>query len=1098
MNDPRETQRDVTVTVASELEVVGFEDGQEIGRGGFGVVYRCVQPALDRTVAVKVLTADFDEENRARFLREQRAMGRLTGHPNIVSILQVGTTASGRPYIVMPYHPQESLEAAIRSHGALNLAEALRLGVKMAGALETAHHLHILHRDVKPANILLTDYGEPALTDFGIARISGGFETATGTVTASPAFTAPEVLRGDPPTLASDIYSLGATLFCAITGHAAFERHSGEQVVAQFLRITTQPVPDLREHGIPDAVCAVIERAMASDPTHRPQSAAAFGEGIRDLQHQLGYPIDDMALQGKPEAAKNSKTPDNQDAGDHKKPHPRTPSRHANGNLPLELTSFVGRRKELAEVKKLLSTARLVTLAGIGGVGKTRLALRAAAEARRAFADGVWLVELGELRDESLLADVVANALELRDQSTRPVQDLLIDFVAARRLLLILDNCEQVVDAAATLVETLLRACPGLHVLATSREILDISGEAVLRVPPLTVPNAQHDPPLRGLPRYDAVTLFAQRAAAADSTFELTEDNRIAVAKICQHLDGLPLPLELAAARLRAMSVDQVLERLTDKYEILSRSGRDVPTRQQTLRLCVDWSYELCSPREQVAWARLSVFAGSFELDAAEQICGHIAESNALIDTIASLVDKSILISETLASVVRFRLLETLRDYGREKLHAAGEYTELSVRHCDWYRQLAIDAETDWISPRQVGWISRLDRERPNLRAAMEFSLSDAGDPDVGLRIATALFMFWSSGGLFNEGRHWLDRLLAHQTGLPTADRVKALYANSVLAEVQGDLPASNALIEEGQAMANQLTDPMAHALIAHAEGLLALFNGDQDRACSLLERAVPAFGDQVELTLQVGATYTLGWAYELRGDTRRAIECYERVLATTTSHGESVYRSYALWALGVAVWRHGESARATSLLEEGLQLAHEVDDPLTAATCLEALAWIAESNRDPGRAVTLMAAAESLVQSVGSSTVIFPNLSHYHDNCVSMARRDLGERSFNSANQEGRNLDFAAAVAYALGKRPPQHEPTTSAVALTKRERQVAGLVAQGMTNKAIAEKLVISQRTAQGHVEHVLAKLGFTSRAQIAAWVVEQGQDRTEHPTV
>lgn len=1090
MNDPRETQRDVTLNITSELEAVGFQNAQEIGRGGFGLVYRCGQPALDRSVAVKVLTADLDDENRARFFREQRAMGRLTGHPNIVSILQVGTTASGRPYIVMPYHPQESLEAAIRSHGPLDFAEALRLGVKMAGALETAHRLEILHRDVKPANILLTDYAEPALTDFGIARISGGFETGTGTVTGSPAFTAPEVLRGDPPSLASDIYSLGATLFCAITGHAAFERHSGEQVVAQFLRITTQPVPDLREHGIPDAICAVIERAMASDPTDRPRSAAALGEEIRELQHQLGYPIDDMALQANPQAVKNSKMPADRDAGDSRKPHPRTPSRNANGNLPLELTSFVGRRNELAEVKKLLSTARLVTLTGIGGVGKTRLALRAAAEARRAFADGVWLVELGELRDESLLADVVASALGLRDQSTRPIEDLLVEFVAARRLLLILDNCEQVVDAAAALVETLLRACPGLHVLATSREILDISGEAVLRVPPLTVPDAQRDPSLRGLPSYDAVTLFAERAAAADSTFELTEDNRISVAKICQRLDGLPLPLELAAARLRAMSVDQVLERLTDKYEILSRSGRDVPTRQQTLRLCVDWSYELCSPREQAVWARLSIFAGSFELDAAEQICGKTVESGEFIDTIASLVDKSIVISETLASVVRFRLLETIRDYGREKLHAAEEYEALSVQHCAWYRQLAIDAEADWISPRQVGWISRLGRERPNLRAAMEFSLSDAGDPDVGLSIATALFMFWSSGGLFNEGRYWLGRILAHQTGEPTAERVKALYANSVLAEVQGDLSASHALVEEGQAMADELTDPMARALIAHAEGLLALFNEDLDRACLFLEQAVAVFGDQVELALQVGATYTLGWAHEMRGDTHRAIECYERVLATTKSHGESVYRSYALWALGVAVWRQGDNARATMVLEESLQIAHRVDDPLTAATCLETLAWIACSNHDPSRAATLMAAAEALVQSVGSSTVIFPNLSHHHDHCERAVRRALGERTFNSALRKGGNLDFAASVAYALGQRPPRHDSTTPVATLTKREQQVAELVAEGMTNRAIAEKLVISQRTAQGHVEHVLAKLGFTSRAQIAAWVVEQAQ--------
>ena len=270
--DPFKTQRD-DPTDTAELSAAGFEDAHEIGHGGFGVVYRCRQPSLDRTVAVKILTADLDEENRARFFREQRAMGRLTGHPNIVTALHVGVTDSGRPYLVMPYHPKDCLDARIRRHGPLPLEDALRVGVKMAAAVETAHRLGILHRDVKPANILLTDYGEPALTDFGIAHVTGGFQTATGTVTGSPAFTAPEVLSGDPPSPASDIYSLGATLFSVVTGHAAFERRSGEHMVAQFLRITTQPVPDLREQGIPDDVSGVIERAMSANPQERPATA---------------------------------------------------------------------------------------------------------------------------------------------------------------------------------------------------------------------------------------------------------------------------------------------------------------------------------------------------------------------------------------------------------------------------------------------------------------------------------------------------------------------------------------------------------------------------------------------------------------------------------------------------------------------------------------------------------------------------------------------------------------------------------------------------------------------------------------------------------
>src|SRR5258705_4406888 len=307
-------------------------------------------------------------------------MGRLTGHPNIVGVLQVGETEGGYPYLVMQFHRRGSLDARIRRVGPLPLEEVLRLGVRMAGALVTAHRVPILHRDIKPANILYTDYGEPALSDFGIAHISGGFKTATGTFTGSPAFTAPEVISGDPPSQSSDVYGLGATLFAALTGHAAFERRSGEQMVAQFLRIARESVPDLRETGIPDDIAAVVERAMSREPGDRP-SAASLGEEIQRLQRRHGFTVDEMVLRPEPEAGR---------------PEARvvvSGARRPIGNLPLELTSFVGRRTELSEMNSFLSASRLVTLTGVGGVGTARRALRAAADARRSFPDGVWLVE---------------------------------------------------------------------------------------------------------------------------------------------------------------------------------------------------------------------------------------------------------------------------------------------------------------------------------------------------------------------------------------------------------------------------------------------------------------------------------------------------------------------------------------------------------------------------------------------------------------------------------------------------------------------------------------------------------------------------------
>ncbi|MFD6057414.1 protein kinase domain-containing protein [Rhodococcus wratislaviensis] len=1070
--DPFATQRDVSGSVTAELAAAGFEDAEEIGRGGFGVVYRCTQAALDRTVAVKVLTADLDEENRARFLREQHAAGRLTGHPNIVTVLHAGVTANGRPFIVMPYHAQGSLDERIRRHGPLPPDEALRLGVKMGGALETAHRLGILHRDVKPGNILITDYGEPALTDFGIAHIAGGFETASGIVTGSPAFTAPEVVAGEPPTPAADVYGLGATLFAAFTGHAAFERRSGEQLMAQFLRITAEPVPDPRVHGISEDVSAIVERAMSAEPGVRP-SAVELGRQLRESQRHHGFPVDEMAMHAEPAAVQ----------GGASVRHSWSPADSGRtGGLPLELTSFVDRRTELADATNLLSTARLVTLTGIGGVGKTRLALRAATKAQRNFSDGVTLVELAELFDDSLLAGVVAAALGLRDQSARPSHEVLVEFLAPRELLLVLDNCEQVVAAAAKLAETLLRACPRLRILATSREPLGIGGESTLLIPPLPVPDPDHLP--KGLPRNDAVTLFAERGAAAVPGFELTEDNKVTIARICQRLDGLPLPIELAAARLRAMTPDQILQRLTDRYLLLTRGSRDAPSRQQTLRMCIDWSYDLCTPAEQRMWAQLSVFAGSFELEAAEQVCGS-DDAEDLLDTVAFLVDKSILTREESGTAVRFRMLETVRAYGREKAQESGDYTELRRRHRDWCERLAVEAESEWISSRQLELIARLGREQPNIREALDFCVSDS--PESGLRIAAAMYPFWLSRGLFREGRRWLGRLLPGQPAEPSVDRAKALYAGSVLAGVQGDIPVSDTLAEEAQAVAAQTTDPLVRAHAEHAVGYAALFAGRLPDARVHLEEAVQGFAARNDLH-EVAAFVGLGMTHDLLNDTERAIECHQRVLAITEAHGESVYRSYSLWALAVAVWRLGDRARAVRLLGQALQIDRRVNDRLSASVCLRSLAWIAAEERNMERSVVLLGAADEFTRSVGSSTVLVPGLSVYQDECERRTREAMSEQAFAAAHRKGAAFGFDAAVAYALGEQvSPLPTSGGASPTPTKREREVAALVAEGLTNKEIAARLVISPRTAQGHVEHLLTKLGFNSRAQIAAWVVE-----------
>ena len=1083
--DPFATQRDVSGMVTAELAAAGFEDAVEIGRGGFGIVYRCTQASLERSVAIKVLTADLDEQNRERFMREQRAAGRLTGHPNIVNILHADVTDNGRPFIVMPYHSRGSVDARIRRHGPLPLDEVLRLGVKMAGALEAAHSLGILHRDIKPANILLTDYGEPALTDFGIAHITGGFETTTGVVSGSPAFIAPEVVAGSPPSMSADVYGLGATLFAGLTGHAAFERRSGEHLMAQFLRITAEPVPDPREHGVSEDVSTIIEQAMASDPDARP-SAAELSRRLRESQLRHGFAVDGVAIHAPEVRAASGLPPEN--AG---LPAPSWSADSVRGgHLPLELTSFVDRRTELVEAKNALSSSRLLTLTGTGGVGKTRLALRIATKVRRDFSDGITLVELGELRDELLLAGVVANALGLRDQSARPIREALVEFLAAREQLLILDNCEQLVSAVAKLTETLLRTCPRLRIVATSREPLSIGGEAVLLVPPLGVPDPDHLP--RGLAGNDAVALFAERGATAVRGFEVTEDNSVTIARICQRLDGLPLPIELAAARLRAMTPEQILQRLTDRYVLLTHGSRDAPSRQQTLRMCIDWSYNLCTPAEQRLWAQLSIFAGSFDLDAAERVCSADPTTQDLLDTVTYLVDKSILIREPAGATVRFRMLETVRDYGREKTRESGECAELSQRHRDWCERLVLDAESQWISSHELASITTLVREHPNLRDALEFCVSES--PDPGLRIVAALYPFWLSRGLLSEGRRWLDRLLARQPAEPTADRTKALYVGSMMTGIQGDLQAAAILVDEAHALAGRTRDPLTLAHIDSAVGYAALFGGQPLDARAHLAKAVYAYTKRNDV-VEVAALIGLGLADEFLGDAEQAIQCYERVLAITDARGESVFRSYSLWGLAVAVWRRGDHGRGIELLEEALQVDLKVNDRLNASLCLQALAWIAAEDQDTRRAVVLMGASEELSRSVGSPLVVLPNLSEYQEVCEGAARCALSKEAFTAAHRDGAALGFDAAVAYALGQQPllPESQSGGPAAHLTKREREVAELIAEGLTNKEIAARLVISPRTAQGHVEHLLTKLGFTSRAQVAAWVVETRRENS-----
>ncbi|MFI6431005.1 ATP-binding protein [Rhodococcus oryzae] len=777
------------------------------------------------------------------------------------------------------------------------------------------------------------------------------------------------------------------------------------------------------------------------------------------------------------------------------------------GNLRVELTSFIGRRHEITEARRLQSTSRLVTLTGIGGVGKTRLSLRVAEDSRRAFADGVWFVALGDLHDPALLPETVAAALGLPDRPGRSVSRLLIDHLSAKQTLLVLDNCEHVLGAVAELVQILLRACPDLQILATSREVLGVDGEQVMRVPPLAVPDTRQVPSLEAMATCEAVALFVARATACLPDFALTETNCAAVAGICGSLDGLPLAIELAAVRIRAMTAEQILQRLTDRYQLLTVGSRVAPTRQQTLRSCVDWSYELCTAREQQLWAWLSVFAGSFELDAAEGICPEELVADDFLDTVSSLVDKSILAREQVGEVVRLGMSEAIRDYGREKLRESGDLPRAQRRHLGWHEQLVERAESEWIGPRQTDWIARLDREQSNLRDALAFGLTDAVvgiDPDVTARIANALFMFWSCRGLLAEARRWMGRCLTSSDAMKAEERVEMLYCDGVLAGMQGQLGEASARAEQCCSLAEQLGSAESLEIGNYARGYRALFSGDLAAAVEPLQTAIASAGatsatgadrgpSASRIGRQLGGLLGLAIASGLSGDEATAHACHEQVLAITTPREESFFRAYSSWTLGLTALRTGDIGRASTVTELALRLIRKVDDPVMTGWCLESLAWISTREDEPTRAAVLMGAAETLSRTVGSSSATLPYLLAHHEECEQLARDALGTRAYGEAFRTGAAMSLDEAVAYALGDRCVAQARTTPVVpVLTPRETEVAHLVAAGHSNKAIASMLVISPRTAQGHVEHVLSKLGFTSRTQIAAWIAENQLDR------
>jgi predicted ATPase/DNA-binding CsgD family transcriptional regulator len=736
---------------------------------------------------------------------------------------------------------------------------------------------------------------------------------------------------------------------------------------------------------------------------------------------------------------------------------------------------LVGRRQALADLRHMLGSARLVTLTGQGGIGKTTLARAAAADHERARREETWVVDLADLVDPDLLGHSVAGAFGVQLPYGAAGAEEVAEAVADRAGLLVLDSCEAMLDAAVELVAILLQRAARLRVLATSQRQLGVTGEVVVPVGPLAAEEAQ--------------ALFAARAAAALPSFRLTEDNAVAIARLCEALEGVPLAVELAAARIVVLSPQGILDRLGDRQRLLAKGARDAPARQRSLRASLETSIELCTPDEQVLWARLSVFTGGFPLEAAEEVCaGDGIDGADVLDLVDGLLEKSVLAREDDgASYVRFRMLESLREYAAEHLTAEQQRAGRD-RHLAWYADLVHAATKASFGPEQVRWYRILRQEHANLREALRHAVTDRRDATRALEMVTALEPYWAATGRLGEARHWLTRAL-EVAEADTGTRARALAMAAWTATLQGEPATGRTMLDEADTLlaTGAGADDALGARVLLARAVETMWHGSATEALPALEQAVAAAHAAGDTPLEASTLLVLALGRGFTGDLDGAGTTLQACLDVTGPAGEVHVRSYALAALGMLAVLCGAPEVAADLERQALEMKMDLGDRAGVAFTLEVLAWVAAAERRHERAATLLGAADALWRHLGLDPDVVPYLSAHRRRSEEDAGIDRGSARFRTAFERGAALSDEQVLALAL-EQAPIEEPAVEEVPLTRREVEVAQLVGGGLSNREIAEQLRISQRTVESHVENILRKLGFGSRTQVVAWVLER----------
>jgi predicted ATPase/serine/threonine protein kinase len=970
--------------------IAHYEVRSVLGSGGMGVVYGARDTKLDRDVALKVLPEELaaDDERVQRFKREARVLAALN-HPNIASIYGIEDAPPATPVLILERVDGESLASRLRQ-GPLEIRDALRVSRSIALALESAHERGIIHRDLKPGNVMVSAAGIVKVLDFGLARwapkgVGSGEDptaevslTQPGRAAGTPGYMSPEQILGAEQDERTDVFALGCILYELVAGTRAFPGRTAPEAMAAALR--GEPNWDALPAQAPAPLRALIRQCLEKDPGSRLAAVRGAREAIESLLEGASWVAADSG-----------------------------PAAPVPNNLPVQLTSFVGRSRELEECSGHLDRSRLLTLTGVGGSGKSRLMLRLAERRMGKCPGGVWYVDLAPISDPARAADLLADVLGLREVSGESLLGIVVTHLCDRHALVLFDNCEHVLLPMAELIRTLLKACPRLQILATSREALRVEGEQSYPVAPLSLP----DPSLGGeaAGRSEAVRLFVERAALVRTGFALDRDTAPVVAEICRRLDGIPLALELAAARLRALSIQDIRARLDDRFRLLTGGSRHALPRHQTLRATIQWSYDHLSPEEQRAFRALAVFAGGWTLEAALAVMGPDHDEFAMLDLLTALAEKSLIhVDWTPAGESRYRFLETVRQYALEVLREANEIVEYRDAHLRYVLAAVERIEPQLTGPAQETWFRRLHDDHENVLAALAWSEDADGGGPTGLRIAGSLWRFWWYEGRFTPGLALLQRALAREgAAAPTPERAQALYGAAQMARELGDYPKARDLFLQSLDVAQSLGDPARIARAYNGLGNTAEYAGDLDAASDYHRKSL-------ELSRQIGNErgiaidlHNLAIVLMLKTDYAGARPLFEEALAIFRAIGDVNADQATVTNLAIIATRTGALAEARGHFRESFRLAEELSSQMVITDSLESLAEFAVEVGASDLAARVLGTAAVAREATGYALSVDARLAV--EGAAKRARAALGERRYVQLEAEGRTMSFGDAV---------------------------------------------------------------------------------------